>query len=125
MRGGYLSSSGGERVGLLLAFLAKQERHGAGSAALGRLQWQPVPVTQAFGLHVGWEVCGVRAGEICLVWMRLGRRVGVRALQVGVMDARWAMCACLDRGRRRDGKRCLTGLWERRAPQLLAVLLSG
>jgi hypothetical protein len=53
-----------EWVALLLALLAKQERHGAGFAALGTLQWQRVPATHAFGLHGGGQARGMGGVEL-------------------------------------------------------------
>ena len=53
-----------ECVALLLALLAKQERHGAGFAALGTLQWQRAPATHAFGLHGGGQARGLGVGAV-------------------------------------------------------------
>lgn len=73
-----------QRVALLFALLAKQERHGAGSTALGTLQWQRVPVTHAFGLYArraarGLGRFGVRAGEMCSSGIEVGE-AGRRAM---------------------------------------------
>ena len=54
-------------VALLLALLAKQERHDAGFAAVGTLQWQRVPATHAFGLHGGGQARGLGMGGVELV----------------------------------------------------------
>jgi hypothetical protein len=70
-----------ERVALLLALLPEQERHDAGFAALGTLQWQRVPTTHAFGLHGGGRARGLGAGGACAG--------GTRLVVIEVGEAGW------------------------------------